>query len=100
MSDSRYPLIRATSGYGDPRVRSTGPGPGAGAETDPERSAMLSGRVALVLSILVGQLWAIGVGLNAWMMGQTRTAWWTAVFSAASFLVALVAWRIGDRRDR
>lgn len=24
----RYPQIRATSGYGDPRVRHTGPGPG------------------------------------------------------------------------
>ncbi|GAA1421018.1 DUF6755 family protein [Catellatospora coxensis] len=100
MTDARYPQIKPTSGYGDPRIRSTGPGPGAGGETDPERSSMLSGRLALVLSILVGQLWAIGVGLNAWMMGNTAVAWWTAAFGVASFLVALWAWRLGERRDR
>ncbi|GAA1620859.1 DUF6755 family protein [Catellatospora bangladeshensis] len=100
MTHDRYPRIRPTSGYADPRIRSTGPGPGAGVETDPERSSMLSGRLALVLSIVVGQLWAITIGLNAWMMGQTRTAWWAAAFSVASFLVALWAWRLGERRDR
>ncbi|MBB5868983.1 hypothetical protein F4553_002362 [Allocatelliglobosispora scoriae] len=96
----RYPEIRPTSGYADPRVRSTGPGPGAGADSDPDRSSMLTARLAVVLSILVGQLWGLTVGLNAWMRGDTRIAWWIAGFEVVSFSLALVVWRAGQRRDR
>lgn len=47
----RYPQIRPTSGYGDPRVRHTGPGPGAGTEQGPERSSKPSARLALALTV-------------------------------------------------
>jgi hypothetical protein len=96
----RYPEIRPTSGYGDPRVRSTGPGPGAGFESEPDRSSVMNARLAIVLSILIGQLWALGVGLNAWMQGDTTIAWWVAGFEIVSFGVALAVWRAGERRDR
>ncbi|MET9290424.1 hypothetical protein [Streptomyces sp. NPDC003077] len=95
----RYPQIRATSGYADPRVRSTGPGPGAGADHEPERSAKLSARLALVMSVVIGQLWALTVEVNAWMQGHTDTAWWCTAFLVLSFLVVLGLWAI-DKRDR
>lgn len=93
----RYPQIRATSGYADPRVHRTGPGPGAGTEQEPERSAMLTARVVVAITVVTGQLWALTVATNAWMAGRTATAWWCTGFSAASFLVVLAAWRIGPR---
>jgi hypothetical protein len=99
-SPERYPQIRATSGYTDPRIRSTGPGPGAGVEHDPERSSMLSGRTVIVASILIGQLWALAIGVDQWMSGHTGPARWLAAFSTASFLVALALWRVGRGSDR
>ncbi|WP_371481377.1 DUF6755 family protein [Kitasatospora sp. NBC_00315] len=93
----RYPQIRSTSGYADSRIRRTGPGPGAGADHEPERSAMLNARVAIAITVVIGQLWALTVATDAWMEGRTGTAWWATAFSAASFLVVLLAWRIGPR---
>jgi hypothetical protein len=93
----RYPQIRSTSGYADPRVVHSGPGPGAGTEQQPERSAILTARLFVVLSVVAGQLWALNVGVDAWMQGRTGTAWWCTGFEALSFLVALGAWRIGPR---
>lgn len=87
----RYPTIRPTSGYTDPRVRSTGPG-----RHSAERDPGLTARLVLVLTVLVGQLWALAVGLNAWMRGREGVAWWCAAFEVASFAVALVLWRTGN----
>ncbi len=47
----RYPQIRPTSEYptseyGDSRIRHGSPGPSAGTDHDPERSAMLTGALA------------------------------------------------------
>ncbi len=96
----RYPQIRATSGYADPRISRTGPGPGAGTGQEPERSAMLTARVVVVITTVIGQLWALTVATDAWMGGDTRTAWWLTGFSAASFLVVLLVWRLAAPRDR
>jgi hypothetical protein len=60
----------------------------------------MNARLAIVLSILIGQLWALGVGLNAWMQGDTTIAWWVAGFEIVSFGVALAVWRAGEQRDR
>ncbi|GGZ49451.1 hypothetical protein [Streptomyces subrutilus] len=95
----RYPQIRPTSGYGDPRVRHTGPGPGAGGEQEPERSSKLNARIVLALSVVVGQLWALTVTVNVWMQGDTGTAWWGAGFLVLSFLVVLALWLL-DPKDR
>ncbi|MER7036161.1 hypothetical protein [Streptomyces albidoflavus] len=95
----RYPQIRPTSSWGDPRVRHTGPGPGAGAEQDPERSAKLTARLVLAMSVVVGQLWALTVVVNVWMEGRTGTAWWGAGFLCLSFLVVLGLWLL-DPKDR
>lgn len=72
----RYPQIRPTSGYGDPRIRNTGPGPGAGTEQEPERSSKLTARLVLALTVVVGQLWGLTIVVDEWMSGDTGTAWW------------------------
>ncbi|MCT9091994.1 hypothetical protein N4G70_24420 [Streptomyces sp. ASQP_92] len=95
----RYPQIRATSGYGDPRVRHTGPGPGAGTEQEPERSSKLTARLTLAITVVIGQLWGLTVVVNEWMRGNTGTAWWGAGFLCLSFLVVLGLWAL-DPKDR
>ncbi|MCT4356256.1 hypothetical protein M5362_24285 [Streptomyces sp. Je 1-79] len=95
----RYPQIRPTSGYGDPRVRHTGPGPGAGTEQEPERSSKLNARLVLALSVVVGQLWGLTIVVDEWMAGDTGTAWWGAGFLVLSFLVVLGLWAL-DPKDR
>ncbi|WP_328327554.1 MULTISPECIES: DUF6755 family protein [unclassified Streptomyces] len=95
----RYPQIRATSGYGDPRIRHTGPGPGAGSEQEPERSSKLTARLVLAMTVVIGQLWALTITVNEWMEGNTGTAWWGAGFLCLSFLVVLGLWRL-DPKDR
>lgn len=95
----RYPQIRATSGYGDPRVRRTGPGPGAGTDQEPERSSKLTARLALAMTVVIGQLWGLTVIVDAWMEGNTGTAWWGVSFLCLSFLVVLGLWLI-DPKDR
>ncbi|WP_328944210.1 hypothetical protein OG259_24455 [Streptomyces sp. NBC_00250] len=95
----RYPQIRATSGYGDPRVTHTGPGPGAGTEQEPERSSKLTARLTLALTVVIGQLWGLTIVVDEWMAGDTGTAWWGAGFLCLSFLVVLGLWLI-DPEDR
>ncbi|GAA3939393.1 hypothetical protein GCM10022244_54580 [Streptomyces gulbargensis] len=95
----RYPQLRPTSGYGDPRTRHTGPGPGAGTEQEPERSSKLSARLALALTVVAGQLWGLTVVVDEWMAGDTGTAWWGAGFLVLSFLVVLGLWAL-DPDDR
>ncbi|MFE9373848.1 hypothetical protein ACFYM2_29310 [Streptomyces sp. NPDC006711] len=95
----RYPQIRPTSGYGDPRVRHTGAGPGAGSEQEPERSSKLTARLVLAITVVIGQLWGLTVVVNEWMRGNTSTAWWGAGFLCLSFLVVLGLWTL-DPKDR
>ncbi|MEU1277396.1 hypothetical protein [Streptomyces sp. NPDC005805] len=95
----RYPQIRPTSGYGDPRTSRTGPGPGAGTDQEPERASRLTARIVLACTVVVGQLWALTVVVNSWMQGEITTAWWGAGFLCLSFLVVLAIWWV-DPKDR
>jgi hypothetical protein len=88
----RYPGLRG-SGSRDPRVRSTGPGPGAGADTEPERASMLNARIAIVATIVVGQLWGLMVALNAWLEHRTGQVLVLLGFQLLSFAVAVAVWR-------
>jgi hypothetical protein len=92
----RYPGLRG-SGSRDPRIRSSGPGPGG--DHSPERAAMLAGRTAIAATILVGQLWALTVALNAWQEGRTGQAWLLLGFQALSFGLAVAVW-LATPRDR
>jgi hypothetical protein len=75
-------------------VRGTGPGPGAGFDRDPARSAIVMVRIAIVATIVVGQLWALTVCLNAYFLGQMHTVWWLVGLEMVSFTLALVVWRM------
>jgi hypothetical protein len=84
---------------GRPRSpRSTGPGPGAGWDRDPWHASMLHARIALVATIVLGQLWALTVALNAWFEGDMGQVWWLLGFQALSFGVALLLW-LASRRE-
>jgi hypothetical protein len=73
-----------------PRVTNTGPGPGAGHDRDPERAAMLNARIAIVATIVVGQLWGLTVALNRYFEHESVAM--LVVFEALSFLVVLAVW--------
>ncbi|MEV6313793.1 hypothetical protein [Streptomyces sp. NPDC051776] len=83
----------------DPQVRHSGPGPASDTQRQPGRSTRLSGRLALAIAVVVGQLWALAVAVDAWMQGSTRTAWWCTGFLGLSFAVVLVLWLL-DPQDR
>lgn len=72
------------------RVRAPGPGPGGG--LPPQRAALIVARIVVVATIVVGQLWAITVMLNAYLEEDMRTVWWLLGFEALSFLLALATW--------
>lgn len=82
------------------RPGGSGPGPGAGADARPERSAILNARIAIVATIVVGQLWALTVALDAWFEGEIGQVWWLLGFQALSFVVAAVVWLSGPRGER
>jgi hypothetical protein len=94
----RYPGLRG-SGARDPRITSTGPGPGAGTDQQPDRASMLIGRIALVATIVVGQLWGLTEVLNAWIEHRMDQVWLLLAFEAASVAVALALW-LATSRDR
>ncbi|MFG2559995.1 hypothetical protein [Streptomyces sp. NPDC048496] len=93
----RSPQIRPTGGYGDPRVRHTGPGPRAGTDQEPERSAKLTARLTLTMTVVIGRLWGLTVVVDEWMEGNIATAWWGAGFLCLSFAVVLGLWMLGPK---
>jgi hypothetical protein len=76
------------------RIGASGPGPGAGGERDPERAAVSIARIAIVATIVVGQLWALTVALNAYIEERMATVWWLFAFQCVSFLLALAVWAV------
>jgi len=92
----RYPGLRG-SGARDPRIRSSGPSPGG--DQSPERASMLAGRTAIVATIVVGQLWALTVALNAWQEDRMGQVWLLLAFQALSFGLAVAVW-LAEPRDR
>jgi hypothetical protein len=80
------------------------PLPGAPAE-DTEEGARtgLVARIIIVGTIVLGQLWALTVALEAHLLGEEGPPWWLAAFSLVSFAVVLVLVRLdpaprGSRR--
>lgn len=51
---------------------------------------MLHARIAIVATIVVGQLWGLTVALNRYFEHESVTS--LLVFQAVSFLVALAVW--------
>jgi uncharacterized protein DUF6755 len=74
--------------------RDLAPGPGAGAEprADRQRRAVIVARIAIVATIVVGQLWALTIALDAYFRGEMTTVLWLLVFQAVSFVLAVAVW--------
>jgi hypothetical protein len=71
-------------------VQAPGPGPGEGLPA--HRLAVIVARIAVAATIVVGQLWALTVMLNAYLSEEMRTVWWLLGFEALSFALALAVW--------
>ncbi len=61
-------------------------------ERDPARASILGARIAIVATMVVGQLWGLTVALNAWQEGKTGDVILLVGFELASFLIALIVW--------
>jgi hypothetical protein len=72
------------------RSSNTGPGPGAGHERDPGRAGILHARIAIVATIVLGQLWGLTVALNRYFEHESVAL--LVGFEALSFVVALAVW--------
>jgi hypothetical protein len=92
----RYPGLRG-SGSRDPRVHAPGPGPAAGADREPDRASMLNARIAIVATIVVGQLWGLMVALNAWLDRRTGQVLLLLGFQLLSLAVAVAVWQAAPR---
>lgn len=51
-------------------------------------------RIVIVLTIVLGQLWALTVALEESLLDHDREAWWLAGFSIVSFIVVLVLTKV------
>ncbi|HEY6708836.1 MAG TPA: hypothetical protein VJB61_14735 [Actinomycetota bacterium] len=94
--DGRYPGLRG-SGSRDPRIRAPGPGLAAGADREPDRAAQLNARIAIVATVVVGQLWGLIVALNAWHEHRDGQVVLLLGFQLLSFAVAVAVWLAGPR---
>lgn len=63
-------------------------------DSDEGATTGLTTRIIIVFTIVLGQLWALTVGLEAYLLGHTGQAWLLAAFSTASFAVAFVLVRL------
>ena len=81
---------------GDRRQRhlevAPGPGPGIEPRSNRQRQAVIVARIAIVATIVVGQLWALTIALDAYFLEETATVWWLLAFQIVSFLLALAVW--------
>ena len=94
--DGRYPGLRG-SGSRDPRIHAPGPGLAAGTDREPDRASMLNARIAIVATIVVGQLWGLMVALNAWLDHHTGQVVLLLGFQLLSFAAAVAVWLAGPR---
>lgn len=82
-----------SAGSGLPAMdRTPGPGPGAEPRADRQRQAVILARIALVATIIVGQLWALTIALDAYFLEETATVWWLLGFQVLSFALAFLVW--------
>ena len=82
-----------------PRTSAPGPGPGAGGDRDPHRVAVDGVRIVLIAMIVVGQLWALTVALDAYFAEASAAVGWLLGFQVLSFVAAMGLWLLapGER---
>jgi uncharacterized protein DUF6755 len=71
------------------------PLPGAPAQDTEEgaRTGLVT-RIIIVATIILGQLWALTAGLEAYLLGHTTQAWILAGFSIVSFAAVALLLRL------
>lgn len=69
-----------------------GPGPGIEPRADRQRQAVIVARIGIVATIVVGQLWALTIAMDAYFLEEMATVWWLLAFQVVSFLLALAVW--------
>ena len=81
------------------RPRPVRPLPGSVTE-ETERGAVAAevARIAIVTTIVLGQLWAVTVALEAYLLDERTEAWMLAAFSVLSFAVAFWLTVVRPRR--
>ena len=75
-----------------PRDHAPGPGVGAEPRADRQRRAVIVARIAVVATIVVGQLWALTIALDAYFEEEMATVWWLFAFQVLSFALAFLVW--------
>jgi hypothetical protein len=90
---------RRDAGLHDSGLTGRYPGLRAGADREPDRASMLNARIAIVATIVVGQLWALVVALNLWLEDRTGQVLLLLGFQLLSLAVAVAVWLAapGDR---
>ena len=69
------------------------PVPGRSSDADhPDLAAALGGRLAIVALIVVTQLWALTVALDAWYERDIAAVWWLLGYQVVAFAVSLTIW--------
>ena len=63
-------------------------------DTEPGVSTALVTRIVIAATVLLGQLWALTVALEASLLDHDAQAWLLAAFSLISFVVVLVVTRV------
>lgn len=63
-------------------------------DSDEGARTAVTTRIIIVLTIVLGQLWALTVGLEAYLLGHTGQAWLLAGFSVISFVIVLALVRL------
>ena len=70
----------------------------------PDVAAALGGRIAVVVVIVVTQLWALTAALDAWFERDMAAVLWLLGYQVIAFIVCLLIWiarpeerRIADR---
>lgn len=94
--DARRPPGAARSGTPATPARTLPSAPAD--DTDEGVRTAVTTRIIIVVTIVLGQLWALTVGLEAYRLGHAGQAWLLAGFSIVSFLVALVLVRLDPPR--
>ena len=69
-----------------------GPGPRIEPRADRQRQAVIVARTAIVGTIVIGQLWALTIALDAYFLGEMTTVWWLLAFQVVSFILGLAVW--------
>lgn len=63
-------------------------------------TSILNTRIAIVLAVIVGQLWGLKLALDAWFGGQVQALWTIVAFQAVSTAITFALSRAQGAPER